>query len=397
MQDQTMKFTVFLLSIAGVIAMALQGCTSEKEAPETVQWPKIDGIDSAMQAFVDRGDLSGAVTLVADDKSILHLSAVGERDLKHHLPMRTDTIFWVASMTKPMTSTAIMMLQEEGKLSIDDPVSKYIPEFAGLKTPSGKRANLTLRQLLTHTSGLAEAPDKKMHKARTLAELIPSFLDRPTAFEPGTKWVYCQSGINTLGRIIEIVSGLSYPDFIQQRILDPMGMKDATFYPNKEQIGRLAVSYVMKDGKLRPAKIVLLPGPVGDRDHYPAANGGLFCTAGEYCRFCQMLLNGGTLDGRQYLRPESIREMTRIQTDGIPDVGFIPGSGWGLAIGIVRKPVGMTAMLSPGTFGHGGAYGTQAWIDPVKHRIYIMLIQRAGLENSDNSEYRKAFQTAAAR
>jgi CubicO group peptidase (beta-lactamase class C family) len=392
-----MKFTIFLLSIAGVIAMALQGCTSEKEAPETVQWPKIDGIDQAMQPFVDRGELSGAVTLVADDKSILHLSAVGERDIKHHLPMRTDTIFWVASMTKPMTSTAIMMLQEEGKLSIDDPVSKYIPEFAGLKTPSGKRANLTLRQLLTHTSGLPEAPDKKMHKARTLAELIPNFLDRPTAFEPGTKWAYCQSGINTLGRIIEIVSGLSYPDFIQQRILDPMGMKDATFYPSREQIGRLAVSYAMKDGKLRPVKIVLLPGPVGDRDHYPAANGGLFCTAGEYCRFCQMLLNGGTLDGRQYLRPETIREMTRIQTDGIADVGFIPGSAWGLAIGIVRKPVGMTAMLSPGTFGHGGAYGTQAWIDPVKRRIYILLIQRAGLENSDNSEYRKAFQTAAAR
>ncbi len=235
-----------------------------------------------------------------------------------------------------------------------------------------------------------------MHKARTLADLIPSFLDRPTKFEPGTKWEYCQSGINTLGRIIEIVSGVSYPEFIHQRILDPMGMKDATFYPTKEQIQRLAVSYAMKDGKLQPVKIALLPGPVGDRDHYPAANGGLFCTAGEYCRFCQMLLNGGTLDGRQYLRPESVREMTRIQTDGIPDVGFIPGSGWGLAIGIVREPVGMTAMLSPGTFGHGGAHGTQAWIDPVKRRIFIMLIQRAGLKNSDNSDYRKAFQTAAA-
>jgi CubicO group peptidase (beta-lactamase class C family) len=391
------KYATFLLCLTGVIAMGLQGCTSEKEAPETVQWPKIDGVDQAMQPFVDRGELSGAVTLVADDKSILHFSALGERDIKHHLPMRTDTIFWIASMTKLMTSTSVMMLQDEGKLSVDDRVSKYIPEFAGLKTPSGKPANLTLRQLMTHTSGLAEATKEVTHRARTLSELIPSYLSQPMVYEPGTKWVYCQAGINTLGRIIEIVSGMSYADFIQQRILDPMGMKDATFYPTREQIGRLAVSYELKDGKLQPAKIVLLPGPVGDRNHYAAANGGLFCTAGEYCRFCQMLLNGGTLDGREYLRPETVREMTSIQTDGIPEVGFIPGSAWGLAFGIVKQPVGMTAMLSPGTFGHGGAYGTQAWIDPVKRRIYILMIQRADLKNSDNSDYRKAFQIAAAR
>jgi CubicO group peptidase (beta-lactamase class C family) len=392
-----MKFTAFFLLLMGVIAMVLQGCTSEKEAPETVQWPKIDGVDQAMQKFVDQGELSGAVMLVADDKSILHLSAVGERDIRHHLPMRTDTIFWIASMTKPMTSTAIMMLQDEGKLSIDDPVSKYIPAFAEVKTPSGKPANLTLRQLLTHTSGLAEAPKDVTHRARTLGELIPSFVNQPTMFEPGTEWKYCQSGINTLGRIIEIVSGESYADFIQQRILDPMGMKEATFYPSKDQIHRLAVSYAMKDGKLKATGIDLLPGPVGDRNHYAAANGGLFCTAGEYVRFCQMLLNGGTLDGRQYLRPETVREMTSIQTGDIPNVGFIPGSACGLAIGIVREPVGMTAMLSPGTFGHGGAHGTEAWTDPVKRRIYILMIQRSDLPNSDDSEFRKAFQTAAAR
>ncbi len=113
--------------------MVLQGCTTEKEAPEIVQWPKIDGIDAAMQPFIDRGELSGVVTLVADDKAILHFSAIGQRNLAKHLPMRTDTIFWVASMTKPMTSTAIMMLQEEGKLSIDDPVSKYIPGICRVK------------------------------------------------------------------------------------------------------------------------------------------------------------------------------------------------------------------------------------------------------------------------
>ena len=187
-------------------------------------------------------------------------------------------------------------------------VSKYIPEFAGLKTPSGKPANLTLRQLLTHTSGLAEAPKEKMHKARTLAELIPSFLDRPTVFEPGTKWAYCQSGINTLGRIIEIVSGMSYPDFIQQRILDPMGMKDATFYPSKEQIRRLAVSYAMKDGKLQPVKISLLPGPVGDRNHYPpptadcSARLGNTAGSARCCSTAERLMAGNIFVRKRFVK-----------------------------------------------------------------------------------------------
>lgn len=382
--------------MVGVVAMALQGCTSVQDRGASVQSPQTAKIDQAMQTFVDQGKLSGAVTLVADDRHILHLSAVGRCDINNDLPMGTDTIFWVASMTKPMTSTAIMMLQDQGKLSNDDPVSKYIPEFAALKTPSGKPANLTLRHLLTHTSGLAEVPKEQMHEARTLAELIPMVLALPMKFEPGTKWDYCQSGINTLGRVIEIVSGQSYADFMRQRLFDPLGMTDATFYPNKEQIKRLAVSYDLKDQKLEPTDITLIPGPVGDRNHYAAANGGLFCTAADYCRFSQMLLSGGTLDGRQYLRPETVKLMTSIQTGKLKNVGFVPGSAWGLAIGLVRKPTGITAMLSPGTFGHGGAYGTQVWIDPVKNRIYILLIQRADLPNSDASDFRKAFQTAAA-
>ena len=377
--------------------MSNQGCSTNQQARETARPAQGDRIASVMQDFVDKGELCGAVMLVADRDGINYLSVVGERDIDKHLSMRTDTIFWVASMTKPVTSTAILMLEEEGKLELDDPVARYIPAFAKLKTPSGKPANLTLRHLLTHTSGLAESPDAKRREARNLEELMPTFLDEPMQFEPGTKWAYCQSGINTLGRIIEIVSGQSYQDFVQQRIFDPLGMKDSTFYPNGEQKKRLAVSYVMKNGKLTPTDIKLLPGPVGDRSHYAAPNGGLFSTGEDYGRFCRMLLNWGTLDGKRYLSQESVAEMTRIQTDDLPKVGFIPGSSWGLAVGIVREPIGMTAMLSPGTFGHGGAYGTQAWIDPVKGRIYILLIQRGDLENSDASVYREKFQEEAAR
>jgi CubicO group peptidase (beta-lactamase class C family) len=375
--------------------MANQGCSTVHEQPETTSWPHIDAVDRAMNQFSDTGQLSGSVTLVADAQGIVHLSAIGQRDLSRHLPMRTDTLFWIASMTKPITATAIMILQEEGKLSIDDPVAKYIPAFANLKAPSGEPANLTLRHLLTHTSGLAEVPPATKNSARTLADLIAPTLAQPMQFDPGTKWDYCQSGINTLGRIIEIASGQSYTDFLQTRIFTPLGMKDTTFFPTAEQQKRLAVSYVLKNGKLTPTKIGLLPGPVGDRNHYPAANGGLFSTAADYYRFAKMLLNGGTLDGVKIISRQSLAEMTRIQTDHLPKVGFIPGSAWGLAIGIVREPIGITAMLSPGTFGHGGAYGTQVWIDPVRKRIYLLLIQRGDMENSDASVFREAFQEAA--
>jgi CubicO group peptidase (beta-lactamase class C family) len=382
--------------LLGAILMASQGCATMKEPPEISTSPKNPAIDEAMQPFVDDGQLAGVVTLVADDHQILHLSALGQRDLKKHLPMRTDTIFWIASMTKPTVATAILMLQEQGKLSVDDPVSKYIPEFANIKTPSGKPANLTIHHLLTHTSGLQESPRDAVTKAHNLQELIPSFTDRPTKFEPGTKWEYCQSGINSLGRIIEIVSGQSFPDFMQTHLYGPLGMTDTTFYPSPEQLQRLATTYIMQDGKLKSAKIKLLPGPPGDRSHYAAPNGGLFSTARDYTRFAQMLLNNGTLDGRQYLTPQFVKLMTSIQTDDIPKVGFIPGSAWGLAVGIVRESQGMTAMLSPGTFGHGGAYGTQVWIDPTRKRIYLLLIQRGDLPNSDNSDFRLAFQSAAA-
>jgi CubicO group peptidase (beta-lactamase class C family) len=379
------------LLVAGVFLMALQGCTSTPK--QTGSTPA--NIHSTMQAFVDQHKLSGAVTLIADDHHIIQLSAVGQRDIERHLPMRTDTIFWVASMTKLMTSTGIMMLSDEGKLSIDDPVAKFIPEFAALKTPSGKPANLTIRQLMTHTSGLPEVPKEKLHEPRDLAELMPCFLNLPMKFEPGTRWDYCQTGINTLGRIIEIVSGESYENFMRERLFVPLSMKEATFYPTPDQISGLAVSYNYKDGHLEPTTIKLLPGPVGDRNHYPAANGGLFCTAQDYCRFAQMLLNHGSLGGKQFLRPETVKQMTSNQTDDLPSVGFIPGSAWGLAFGIVQKPTGITEMLSPGTFGHGGAYGTQVWIDPVKNRIFMLLIQRADLPNSDASEFRAAFQEAA--
>jgi CubicO group peptidase (beta-lactamase class C family) len=357
--------------------------------------PPSRNIAAALQPFIESHTVAGAVTLVADKDKVLSLESVGYADLAAKTAMRPDNLFWIASMTKPVTATAVLMLQEEGKLSVDDPVAKYLPELADLKTPAGKPAKLTLRHLLTHTSGMGEATSQESSAAKNLADLIPHFADKPLQFEPGTKWQYCQSGINSLGRIVEAVSGQSLPDFLQKRLFDPLGMKDTTFYPTREQLARLTKSYKAADGKLEEAAITILNGhDPTSHDRYPAANGGLFSTAQDYGRFCQMLLNQGSLGGRMYLKPESVKLMNTVQTGDLT-TGFTDGNGWGLGCCVVRKPQGVTAVLSPGTFGHGGAYGTQAWIDPVKQVIYVLMVQRSNFPNSDASDVRRAFQEAA--
>lgn len=356
---------------------------------------KIASIDEALKPFIAQNEIAGAVTLVVSKDKVLHLSVIGESDRTAHVPMKTDDLFWIASMTKPVTGVCITMLVEEGKLNFEDPVSKYIAEFAEVKTPSGKLANLTIRHLMTHTSGLGEASSAQQSGAKTLSDLIPFFVAKPTSFEPGSKWAYCQSGINTLGRIVEVISGQSLPDFIAKRITGPLGMKDTTFYPSKEQQARIAHSYKKNGDKLEEAVVSLFAGKdLADTNRVPLANGGLYSTASDYGRFCQMLLNNGTLDGKVYLKPESVKMLASVHSGDVI-TGFTPGNGWGACVCIVREPQGVTGMLSAGTFGHGGAYGTQVWIDPVKGVAYVLMVQRSNFKNSDDSEVRKVFQQAA--
>jgi CubicO group peptidase (beta-lactamase class C family) len=351
-------------------------------------------VAAKMREFVDKKEVAGTVTAVVT-KGDVKVEAVGLADVERGTPMRPDTLFWIASMTKPVTGVAVAMMHEEGKLSIDDPVAKYIPEFSGLKTADGKAATVTIKHLLTHTSGLAEATPELSRTAKTLADLIPHFAKQPLKFQPGSKWEYCQSSINTAARVVEIVSGESFPDFLQKRLFAPLGMKDTTFYPSRDQLTRLAKSYRKDGDKLAEAKIFMLEGKdPTSRDRYPAANGGLFSTAPDYARFCRMLLNDGTLDGRQYLKPETVALLSKIHS-GEVTTGFTPGNGWGLGFCVVRQPQGVSEKLSPGSFGHGGAYGTQAWIDPKKGIAYVLMTQRANFPNSDASDVRKAFQEAA--
>lgn len=364
----------------------------------------IPAIGAAMRDMVAKQQVAGAVTVVVARDRVLHLDATGSADLATRRPMTPDTLFWIASMTKPVTGVAVLMLQDEGKLKVSDPVSKYLPGFADLKTPSGKPAGLTIAQILTHTSGLGEAPTAGAQEARTLADLEKLWLAAPMQYEPGEKWKYTQSGINAASRIVEVISGMTFDAFVQQRLFDPLGMKSTTFYPTDEQRTRLATAY-RKNADTGALDAVPARSDYGPRNRPPQGNGGLYSTAPDYARLCRMLLNGGTLDGRRYLTPTAMTLLTTPQTGDLP-TGFFQSDawgnrganyGWGIGTSILRTPHdGVASMLSPGTYGHGGAWGTQAWIDPVKGVAYILMIQRSDLPNSDGSDVRLAFQQAAA-
>ncbi len=179
----------------------------------------LDSIPARMHDVIAANEVPGAVTVVATGDSVLRMDAQGWADPEHKSFMRADSIFWIASMSKPITATAVLMLMEEGKLSLDDPIAKYVPELAGLKTADGKTPRITLRHLLTHTSGMGEATDEEAKTARTLSDLVPAFATKPLAFEPGSQWKYCQSGILTLGRIVEIVSGEPFEVFLRKRFV----------------------------------------------------------------------------------------------------------------------------------------------------------------------------------
>jgi CubicO group peptidase (beta-lactamase class C family) len=364
--------------------------------------PAFPQVNAAVTAALNAHDVAGAVTVIATKDAIVHLDARGLADIASGEPMRPTSLFWIASMTKPVTAVAVLLLQDEGRLDVTAPVATYLPEFAALRTPSGRPARITLAQLLTHTSGLGEAPDAAAIKAHTLADLVALYLAAPMQFEPGAKWKFCQAGINTAARVVEVVSGMSFDAFVRKRILVPLEMNDTTFYPGSGQVGRPVTVYAKNPvtGVLDPASP---RSDVGHQGDPPFGNMGLYSTGPDYARFCQMLLRKGTVGGRTFLSPNAIKLLTTIQTGTLPS-GFFQSTeygsrgsdyGWGLGMCILRTPHGgVDGMLSAGSFGHGGGWGTQAWIDPVRGVAYVLMVQRSNFGNSDNSNLRRTFQQA---
>jgi CubicO group peptidase (beta-lactamase class C family) len=359
------SFLIFLLAVQPTLPAA--GENDARWAP----------VPAAMKQSIDRQLISGAVTLIATKDRFVALDPVGLADVAKAAPMKADTIFAIASMTKLVNATAVMMLQDDGKLSVDDPVGKYVPELAHLKTADGVEHVVTLKQMLTHTSGMGEMTADEAATVHSLADMIPLYAKKPLGFVPGTQWVYCQSGVNTTGRIIEILSGQPYEEFLRKRLFEPLGMKDTTFYPTADQLPRIAKSYKRKDGKLEEAPNRRLANYDPALHSYPPIPaGGLFSTAPDFARMCQMVLNQGEFNGTRLLKPQTIHQMITNQIGPIQSK-HVPGSGFGLGWCVVEDPQGQTAPLSPGSAGHGGAFGTWAWIDPQKGLIYILMIQRA--------------------
>jgi CubicO group peptidase (beta-lactamase class C family) len=343
---------------------------------------KAKGVAAVLQPFVDQHSLAGAVVLVADKDKILALEAVGYADIENNTLMGPTAIFWIASQSKPITAAALMLLVDEGKVSLDDPVEKYLPEFKDIMFEGKKpKTTITVRHLLAHTSGLPfkSEEERPTLDVLTLKEAVTSYAKTPLAYEPGTKYVYSNAGINAAGRIIEVVSGMPYETFLDKRLFEPLGMKDTTFWPTEAQVKRLAKAYRPDKAKkgLEATTISQLKYPLTDRKRQPMPAGGLFSTATDVGRFCQTMLGGGVLDGKRILSEAAVKEMTRRQTPEALKVSY--GLGW--AVG-------------GDTFGHGGAMATNMSIDTKRGLITVFLVQHAGFP-ANGSQSLAAFQKAA--
>ncbi|WP_230221008.1 serine hydrolase domain-containing protein [Blastopirellula sediminis] len=361
---------ILSLSIALTLVVCSQAALLAQSADAT------KSIDAAVQPYVDRQELAGAVMLVADQEKTLSLSAVGFADIASQTPMKDDSIFWIASQSKPITAAALMMLVDEGKVKVDDPVEKYLPEFQGQMVVAEKDGEhvllkkpvhpITVKNILSHTSGLpfASRIEQPTLDRLPLADRVRSYAMTPLEFEPDSKYQYSNAGINTAGRIIEVVTGKSFEAFLDERLFQPLGMTDATFWPSEEQVARIAKSYKPGPGGsgLEETTISQLHYPLSDKaERYPMPAGGLFAKASDIARFYQMLANEGELDGKRYLSKEAVAMMTSRQTPEELPTGY----GFGLSVGGDQ-------------FGHGGAYSTNSYYNKKQGLVFVWLVQHAG-------------------
>ncbi|MDB6137818.1 MAG: estB 3 [Verrucomicrobiaceae bacterium] len=348
---------------------------------------------AVLQPFVDHHTVAGAVVLVASRDKVLDIETVGYADLEARKPMAQDSLFWIASMTKAMTCTAMMMLIDEGKACLDDPVEKYLPEFKGqmyitekddahmlLKKPPHP---FTIRQLMSHTSGMGIAApmDRPSYDMAPLVQRIPEYAALPLAAEPGTKFLYTNEGMSTVGRLIEVISGHAYEQFMIERLFRPLGMTDTTFRPSAEQLQRLAKSYKINavKGGLQASLIGMLNRDLTNPQRMAWPGGGLFSTATDVAKFCQMFLNNGADEnGKRILSEASVQAMTQKQTGDAVKESY--GFGWN-ANGTV--------------FVHSGAYRTEMRVNKEKGIITVFLVQVDGEWPNNGKEITPAFLKAA--
>jgi CubicO group peptidase (beta-lactamase class C family) len=389
------KLSLYLIALIGLPL----GAQSAK--PETVglSGERLSRIHDAMQLHIDAHDVSGAVTLVARNGQVVWFEAQGLTDIEAKKPMQKNATFRVFSMSKPICGVAILMLLEEGKVRLNDPVSKFIPEFRGSKVAvaQDRPANapvsdppkyytipatreITIQDLLTHVSGLASGGPASAYELRglmdvlgrgTLADMMPKFAASPLDFQPGSRWTYSPlAGFDTLGRVVEVASGMSFDQFLKQRIFTPLGMKTTAFHPGDDGWSSVVTAYHRAEGTLRKAEN---PNRLQSKTYFSGA-GGLVSTAEEYAQFALMLSAGGQLNGKRLLSPKTVELMSSVF---VPDTlpGRAPGRGYGLSVEVVNDPVAAGRRVSKGSFGWDGAYGTHFWVDPKEKLIGVMMIK----------------------
>ncbi len=398
---------LFLLSslISFLAPLPLLADTLPETSAESVglSSERLGRINDLIERYMADQQISGAVTMVARHGQIAHVESQGWMDREEQKPMRRDAIFRMASMSKPVTAVAILMLLEEGKLRLSDPVSAFIPEFTNTQVAIAVDENarpepgeipahytvpaqreITLRDLLTHTSGLQSgglggrignriAPrDTTMN----LEQYIPTLGKVPLDFQPGTRWRYSAlTGIEVLGRVVEVASGMALDRFLRERLFEPLGMEDTAFTVPADKQSRLVMRYERTDeGQLERSE-----GNPGwlDTTTLFAGGAGLYSTADDYIRFAQMLANGGELDGQRILGLRTVELMASNHIGDLygPDANRAEGLGFGLAVEVVLDPVEADTRRGPGSFGWGGAFGTYYWVDPHNDLVGLLMVQ----------------------
>ncbi len=393
----------------GLLAVSLTAGVVPNGKPEDVglSSERLQRINDVVRQYIDSGQISGAVTVVSRRGHVAHFEAQGLMDLESKVPMRKDAIFRMASMSKPVTGVAVLMLMEEGKLRLTDPVSRFIPEFKSTKVAMAKPLppappgparqpprepdiytvpadrEITIRDLMTHTSGLesggwgtAEANRIAPRKTSDhLAHYIPQLGAVPLDFQPGTQWRYSAlAGIETLGRVVEVVSGLTFDRFLKERIFDPLGMTDTAFYATDERRPRIVALY--RRGQ-KGLERIETPDWLATTTFF-SGGGGLWSTADDYLQFAQMLVNGGILYGRRLLSPRTVDLMASNHVaDLYTGAGQqrVQGMGFGLTVEVVLDSVGSGRRVSNGSFGWDGAFGTHFWVDRKEQLVGLLLIQ----------------------
>ena len=364
---------LFFLTLFGVQALALDAS-------------QLAAIHPAMEEAVKAKQAAGIVTLVMEKGKVVHHDAAGMADIAKGRAMERDAVFWIASMTKSVNATAVMTLVDDGKLALDEPASKWLPELAKMTVEGGAKPDkpITLRMLLSHTAGIAFPPRKPTDGAISLKSYVASLIKTPLAFQPGTSYEY-GFGPTVAGRIVEIVSGMKYEDFMRTRLFEPLGMKDTTFHPDDTLRARIARTYKMDENTHE-----LVPGynPFVTSDssvqHMPEPAGGLFSTAADMGRFYAMIANKGELDGTRVVSAASVADMTKPVSAGGKQLNY--ACGWQCNIETQR----VCAAMPVGSFGHGGAFATNGFIDPKSGIVTVYLVQNVLVP--DSGKPRDAFQ-----